>query len=402
MSIVLSLYLFLFLFVANLDFAGFNTVNQIILWVISPIVTLLIFHKNNHRIKDIPKEYFFYGSMLIISILGYFISKDVDGFIRYYRVLFTNSILMVIIFLAIRDVYDLRKVLYSIAISCIMVVLFSFYIESPNLNDEYFRMAGLMGNANGTAIIARIGMMIIILIWVLNYHPKNIVLKSVLLISFFLLYLGIIVTASRANFLFASLIFPFIIFNSKKLGVPTKILLGLILSIVVFYFYSEYFTELVIYRRLTDNSGYLVELEEENRFRYMLLALETFFEYPVVGIGLNQFRYISGGKISHTDLLDIAVQLGFLGVLAYGGMYFNLFKRMIRNLKYLTNRLSNINRWLLFFLISEFSFGLFGTNWFFQIHMIFLSVLITITLLIKRNPVQILNQIIADGPSSTR
>lgn len=387
---------------ANLDFPGFNIVNQIILWVISPIVALLIFYKNNHRIKDIPKEYFLYGSMLIISILGLFISIDVDGFVRYYRVLFTNSILMVIIFLAIRDVNDLRKVLYSIAISCILVVMLSFYLETPNLNDEYFRLAGIMGNANGTAIMARIGMMIMILIWSLNYHPKRLFLKSLFLFSFFVLYLSIIVTASRANFLFASLIFPVIIFNSKKLSVSTKISLIFILSFAVIYFYSEYFTDLVIYRRLTDKTGHIVDLEEENRFKYMLLALETFFKYPVVGIGLNQFRYISGGKISHTDLLDIAVQLGFLGVLAYGGMYFNLLKRMMRNLRRLTHQLSNINRWLIFFLLSEFSFGLFGTNWFFQIHMIFLSVLITITLLIKRNPISILNRVNAYGHSSNR
>jgi O-antigen ligase len=273
---------------------------------------------------------------------------------------------------------DLKTILYSLYLACLLIIVSSVFFVAPEAqNEELNRLTGILGKANGTAIMARMGMMFGILIFLFQFKPKSKLLSTILLFSIGFFYYTIILTASRANFAIASLMFPFLILGTQKIKVYQKAILLALFGVFVGLIFSDVLKEFYIYDRFTDTSGSVKSLEEENRFKYFVLSLNTFFENPIIGIGLNQFRYLSGGKIAHTDIVDIATQIGIFGLISYTGMYFKLYKRIKRNLKVLSGRISSINLWLLFFLASELLFGFFGTNWFLQIHMIFFTILVS-------------------------
>ena len=132
-----------------------------------------------------------------------------------------------------------------------------------------------------------------------------------------------------------------------------------------------------IYDRLTRNEGSsLEEIEEtESRLQLYRLAIEATTDNPITGLGLNQFRFVSDGKISHTDILDISSQLGLIAASFYFSIYVSIWKKF----RYLITKFKgNIIIKILFLLFfTEILFGLSNPNWFLQLNMVILSLLIS-------------------------
>lgn len=70
------------------------------------------------------------------------------------------------------------------------------------------------------------------------------------------------------------------------------------------YLAEKFLSDFYLFDRLTneDVSG---AVENESRLQLYGIACKYFLEHPLLGVGLNQFRLYSEGKITHTDLLDI-------------------------------------------------------------------------------------------------
>ena len=94
------------------------------------------------------------------------------------------------------------------------------------------------------------------------------------------------------------------------------LLLLFFLGNLIVYLGETFLSDYYLFDRLTRNESVSSALDDESRLQLYLLALNQFLEHPLLGVGLNQFRIYSAGKISHTDILDILVQLGvFAGII---------------------------------------------------------------------------------------
>lgn len=383
-AILLSVYLFVFLFLALYGKQGFQTLNQVILWGFGPILAFYILEPNIARFHLIPREYYYYLSMVFFAYLGFMNIQNEAFFYRYLQVFIANFVLMIIVFFAINNIKEWELAWKMVGLAGLTVAVLGYFVEAPALDaDEYFRLSGITGNANGTANYARIA---VIAGLILLQFTKQSIGKVVLWIVIGFLAYTILLTASRGSF--ANLIFliggyfAFKYFHGWRLII--LLLLLFIFGNIILYLGEQFLSGFYLYERLTRNDSVSAALDDEARLQLYSQTWKYFIENPILGVGLNQFRIYSGGKITHTDILDILVQLGIFAGIVYVSIYVRLFRRIRRLKQYFTEKKDvRVYQIILLSFISEIFFGFSNPNWFTQLQMVVLSLLIVYVTKIK-------------------
>ena len=387
-AVFLSIYLFAFLFLALYGHQGFQALNQVILWGFGPLLALYILEPNFGRLNKLPLEYFLYISMVLFSFLGFMNVEDQQGFFRYLQVFVSNFVLMIIVYYAVNNIKEWEFAWKTIALVGFIVAIVGYFVEAPALEDEYFRLSGITGNANGTANYARVSVIAsLILLQLTEKRLLKLLLWGVIL---FLSY-TILLTASRSNF--ANLVFilggfmAFKYFSGWKLVILLLILF--LFGNLFVYLAEQFLSDFYLFDRLTRNEDLSGAVENESRLQLYGIAWKYFLEYPLLGVGLNQFRLYSEGKITHTDILDILVQLGIFAGIAYTYIYVRLFQRILKLKQYFHHiRDVRIFQILLLCFASEMFFGISNPNWFTQLQMVVLSLMVVyVTKIGNSNPV---------------
>lgn len=381
---LLSVYLFALLFLALYGRLGFQSFNQIILWLFGPLLAFYVLEPNFGNLHKTPKEYYLYLSMVVFAFLGYLNVADETGFYRYLQVFIANFVLMIIVYYAINNVKEWELAWKILALVGLIVSIVGYFVEAPDIiGDEYFRLTGITGNANGTANYGRVA---IVASLVLLQLTKAKFFKTILVAVIIFLSYTILLTASRGNFAILVFIlggyFAFKYFNGWKL-----ILLLLLLFVfgnLILYFAESFLSDFYLFDRLTRNDSAADALDSEARLQLYTLAWNEFLDYPLFGVGLNQFHFYSGGKITHTDILDILVQLGIFAGAVYVSIYVSLFKRINKLRRYFRNQVDKqVYQVLLLCFASEMFFGISNPNWFTQLQMVVLSLMIVYVTKIK-------------------
>jgi hypothetical protein len=373
---ILSLYLFALLFLALYGRQGFQTFNQVILWGLGPMLAFYILEPNLGRLHTIPREYLLYISMVVFAFLGYLNVIDVAGFYRYLQVFIANFILMIIIYFAINNIKEWNLVWKMIWMVGLVVCVLSFFFEVADM-DEYYRLRGFVGNANGTANYARVGIIagLINLEFYKGRIYKIIVWASIIFFSYVIL-----LTASRGTFV--NLVFILGSYFAIKYFYGWRLVILLLFLFIfgnlIFYLGEQFLGDFYLFERLTRNDSVSAALEDEARFQLYSLAWKSFLEYPILGVGLNQFHLYSEGKISHTDILDISVQLGVFAAAVYVSIYVRLFRKIMKLKKYFTGAKSDVQIYQLILIcfISTLFLGFSNPNWFSQMEIIVTSLMI--------------------------
>jgi O-antigen ligase len=399
-TIFLSIYLFVFLFLALYGNQGFQTLNQVILWGIGPLLAFYILEPNLGRLLTLPKEYYFYLSMVVFAFLGFMNVKNDEYFYRYLQVFIANFILMIIVYFSINNPREWMLAWLAVGLSGVTIAIASFFLQgTPIDTDEYFRLSGITGNANGTANYARVSVIsaLILLQFVKKRFVKAVIWSSIIFLSY-----TILLTASRGSF--ANLVFVLGGYFAFKYFSGFRVIILFVLFYLfgnlAFYLAEQFLSGFYLFDRLTRNDSVTAAFEEEARFQLYAEAWDYFLKNPLLGVGLNQFRIYSGGKISHTDILDILVQLGIFAGIIYMAIYVRVARGILRLKKLITaKRDTRIYQLLIICFISEMFFGLSNPNWFSQIQMVVLSlVIVYITKLRNSNTSATFYQ--AEEPSS--
>ncbi len=351
--------------------------NQIILWGFGPLLAFYILEPNFTKLQIVPREYYLYLSMVLFALIGYLNVVDEPSFYRYLQVFIANFILMIIIFFAINNVKEWELTWKVIAIVGLIISLLSFFIEAPtSQTDEYYRLEGLTGNANGTANYARVA--IVAALFLIELSEKKF-MKILIWGAIIFLSYTILLTASRGSF--ANLVFilgGYIAFKNFH-GWRLVVLLVIIFLFgnIILYLGEEFLSGFYLFDRLTRNESVTDAFDDESRLKLYAVAWKYFLDNPLLGVGLNQFQFYSGGKITHTDILDILVQLGVFAGIVYISIYTKLYIRIMKLKIFFSNPKDvSIFRLCLLCLVSEILFGLGNPNWFTQLQMVVLSLLI--------------------------
>ena len=162
----------------------------------------------------------------------------------------------------------------------------------------------------------------------------------------FLAAVGTVLSGSRMAFL--SLVVAYLLwlwFCYRKLMFHRLFLTVLVLvvvGIVVFVFYQVYVKGSFVMFRLEESwktvTGEGVgESSTRIRINLLLQGLEVLKEHFFLGVGLNNFRVLSGGYAPHTDWTEVSVSTGLPGALLHYSVYAALWLRTRRILKNTTD-----------------------------------------------------------------
>lgn len=177
-------------------------------------------------------------------------------------------------------------------------------------------------NVNSIGIMASIG----ILIGINLLGDTTKLMKFFFMASIpFLLYLDII-TASRK----AILMLPIGLCGMQLLNNPTKVIRNLLLiissSLLAIYLIFEvpFFYELIGWRMegmISLFKGNTLEMDSSalSRVRMVKSALNVFYDNLLFGVGLDNFRFLNAVRLTyaHNNFVEIAADLGLLGLIAY-------------------------------------------------------------------------------------
>jgi len=376
-AVYLAVYLFFLLFFTLFGNIGFSALNQMVLWLFGPLLAIYILEPNLYRIHNIPSEYYLYLSLIVFALLGFINVEQSEPFFRYLKVMVSNFVLMVVLFYGINSVAEWKLAWITIVITSVVVSFLAFFLDVPTAeNEEYFRLSGLVGNANGLGNYARIGVLASLILLQFATKPG---LKLFYWLTIIFLSYTIILTASRGNF--ANLLFvlgTYLIFKYFRGWKIILLVLALFTVGNIILAYSEQFLQgFYLFDRLSKDNSIGSVMDNEMRAKLYLLAWNTFLDHPFLGIGLNQFQFFSGGHITHTDILDIFVQLGMFAGVIYISIYVKVFIK-IWKLRYalLIKRDKDIFHLLIILFSSEMLYGTSNANWFSQFNMSILSLII--------------------------
>ncbi len=375
---VMSAYVYIFL-VGSLfgNFASSN-LNQFVLWVLGPCVLFYILSKNVSKITKLPIEIKLFGALLPIAMFGLINVEDSDGYFRYFKVILSNWLLMIMVFASVERPSEIKLLLKSVFFASMTVVLLSVFIKDPtqDATDEYYRLTGITGNANGLATFSRIG----VLLALFYTFTSEGIIRRVFYLGLIILCINVIIlTASRgafANILLSLTLF----FIFRKLS-GGRLIMALIFAYLLYLMFltfgEDLFGDTYLYRRITRNESVDNAVESEARISLYFRTFDLFLDNPILGAGLNQVKK-KLGSISHSDFLDIAAQTGIFGFIAYFSIYIRLFRRIVKNWAF-NNKIYNdfSSTFFMTLFVSEIIYGISNPNWFSQVNMFILAIIIT-------------------------
>lgn len=374
----MGVYLFSIFFISLYGNFAAKELSTFVLWIVGPMVSAYIISVNIKRFFKLPVEYWFYIIMVPFALIGIYKVVDFTAFNRYITVISLNWILMISVYFALHNEKDWIFQWKMIWFALVLVAVVGFFIDLKGIQSNYFRLAGINDNSNGLANYSRIG--IIASLILINEQSIKRYHKVLLIISNIFLSFVIILTASRGIFLNILLIFSMYIgfryFSGWKI-----IIYGLIILIfgnLLFTLGESYLKNFFLFERLTKYETASDAWEGEGRIEIMLTALKAIKDNPFIGVGLGQFPIYSKLKLmTHTDIIDITVQLGIAAGAIYASIYYRIFRRLVK-LQYLLkdDLLLERNKLIIILLLSELMFGLTNPNWFGQLDIVVISLMI--------------------------
>lgn len=374
---IVAFYLFLLVFGSIYGSQIAAGLQQGIIWVSSPIlVAWILLPKIMNESIVVPKPLWLYAALIIFALLGLPLVIEMDFYTRYLRVLSLNFLLMVIVVSSIKTWDDLLVIFNGVGLACIFIVVVSYFVESAEArSDEYYRFNGILGNANGLASAARVGIFCCFLY--MENNKKKLIINVLLIGLIIFLCYSILLSASRGNFINLLILlggYFYIKFFSGARVILLFIISFFLGSILVTVF-DKFLQGFFLYQRLFKGEHVSTVVDQEKRADIFVTAVNLFLEHPILGVGFGQFRvYNEDGLGTHSDFIDIFVQLGVFAGIIYMWMYINIARGIIKAKKNLDKVLNNKSAaLLLLMLITEVEFGIGSPNWYDQTEMVLVT-----------------------------
>ena len=307
--------------------------------------------RSPRRMKDLPKEARVLLAMILLLFLGGFLSPVWKGGAVSETIDFSKVyIAWVLIFLIVTTFDRLRKIIfiqaYSVAVIGAVALIKGHNI--PRLNGV---MSGIYSNSNDLAFAIVLSLPFALAFMLTTKNPFK---KVSWFVGMLIMLVTILATASRAGFvdliISGTVTLYYFAIKGKRMWllVATVFLGGLILLLAGGKLYD----------RFSALSGNAEDSTEESalgsynaRMFLMKRAVEGIIEYPILGIGVNNFNtYSTIWHEVHMTYLQIAVE----GGIPVFVLYMMFFWRGFKNLK-LLRRATNLDEDIVLFVGALYS-----------------------------------------------
>ncbi len=268
------------------------------------------------------------GKLMVMFFIIIMLSTISVSWLSYSLNTFIGWGKIVLIFFAIINIvnsYNKLRVVIWISVWGLTITACLGILQHHGI--DYFGTGLIQGRIRGIGIftmnqLAHVLAFLIPMILYLFKSTKRILLKLLLLIILLIYYYTILLTQSRGGLLCSVMIIAifFMLFTKSK---SIKIF-GFFISVGLFILFLQ------ISPRLQTISSYSTESSAKGRLDVWGEALMVFKNYPILGVGKDQFRehaFIA----PHNSYIQTLTELGFFGLFIWLAFFYFSFK----NLKYL-------------------------------------------------------------------
>ncbi len=281
-----------------------------------------------------------YGVFVFFSFLSFFWSSLPE-------VSYNTNITLVQVCLNNFLIYALLKryrishwMLSGVVVGAFFNYLIALGVYTPSYEIyRSLRFGGTFPNSNQLGI-AMMFSIFASLVFLRLYNNRYIQVVAVINIIF-ALYVSFL-TGSRKGIFFSVILAA--IFLITQFAKPRRILLFSLVILSIFYvFYDTFFSEgqmeVIEYsidradRMMDGFSGEEEEMEASTEGRILLAqkAGAVFLDNPFIGVGVNAFRYFTGGAYAHNNIMELLACLGLIGFTLYYLGYFLILRTYMMN-----------------------------------------------------------------------
>lgn len=301
-------------------------------------IVLYSFKKVFRQLLYLPKEFKFLICWLIWSLVtGLLISTNKEIFLSNFTTALTLFLTCLVIYAVIRyDNTSINYIIYGLLVSgLIQVIAIKFGLQSEeHIGKE--REYGLAGNPNslGLKMVYATFALIYVLFFVTKKIKKYHFLTALLMLYLFLEV--ILMSGSRKSalsfaFLIVIVLSVLLMNRYKRVSILSLVILLSIFSVVSYFLAPILLEDTVLgdrFQQLEETGG----VQTDIRYTMYKFGLELFYDNPIMGIGLNNYReYFYTGQYSHSDYIESLSSTGLVGFLLYQISYIFL---IVKSLNY--------------------------------------------------------------------
>lgn len=300
----------------------------------------LFLYKAKYKINElfkIPIELKLLLCWLIWSLItGLFVSENYELFFSNFKTASTLIFTCVIIYIALKmDPKAINYVMIGLIISGVLQIMVIKFGLQPEEHIGKEREYGLSGNPNSLGlkmVYASFALLYLIMI----SEKRKIFYWILTFIGFYLFFEVILISGSRKSALSFAILLAFglsifILNRYKKINL-FKLFVSILFLAVIGYFLTPSLIEGTVlgdrFQTLDESGG----VESDIRYSMYQFGLELFYDNPIFGIGLNNYRvHFYSGQYSHSDYIESLASTGIVGFVLYQLGYFLLMFKALRS-----------------------------------------------------------------------
>jgi len=331
MGIILTIVYTVYIDQAFTNIPGFSIA------VFSAMCILLLFYHFKLRLQGGLLKELSYESKAylvfyaIIFIPGLIISPDLGSYLHSFIKGIQYAVLFISVYYVVINKKNFDFIFKLLGIT-ILAYAITAYFNGTIESGTGRLLVSERGNPNDMAVLMYFGFVIIAYLW-----NKGLIYKVLSIVYIPLAFSNIALSGSRKGFLGVALFIILFFISSylpslsrKNLAkVVTSLIIIFSLAFVIYNWVVPMYSDSILFERLFQS--YSNDESAINRLEMYRQAFDLFKEYPLFGVGFDNYKYFSTfGVFSHSTYAEVLSCTGIIGTVIYFSIYVSIVCKLLK------------------------------------------------------------------------
>lgn len=268
---------------------------------------------------------------VLILIPGLFITPNIQSYLYGYIKGVHYLVLFIAVYYVVKKTNSLDfifKVLGIVIFAYALTAFLNGTIDAGRLT------VSEKGNYNTLAVYMSFGLILAVYFW-----NKGFVYKILSIIYIPFAASNIFLSGSRKGFLITAAFFVlmaiiyywplFVSQNRIRIRIGIGILVVILLTVVFYDQVAQLYSDSILAQRF--NLAYSEDAATIGRVQMYQEAFRLFTEYPLLGIGYDNYKYLAGfGVFSHSTYAEVLASSGIIGTVIYFSIYISILVKLVK------------------------------------------------------------------------